>query len=306
MNNLREAFKENANLIGLAVTAATSAVLLNPVPLFIGLVAEAAYLLTVPDSNWYTRLLKVRGAIAAKKVRDAAKTEALPELCPGTRERFLRLEKLCDQIASDTEEQHWFAEAPEKFNLLLDKFLAFAIKEAQFSQYLASVHEEVCGMRPRFLAKRPTPQPLARQTHVYGPHAASQEPEPPLDTDDSWVQQAIANIRAKYTEELGNLNGLLAKEQDDSTRAVLAKRIEILQRREEYLTKIEKALTNLTHQLQLLEDTFGLINDEISTRSPEQVLEDIDDVLTQTDSMARILDELAPYEQAISRLKQSA
>ena len=62
-----------------------------------------------------------------------------------------------------------------------------------------------------------------------------------------------------------------------------------------------KTLTNLSYQLQLVEDTFGLINDEVRARSPEQVLSDIDDVVSQTDVMARTLEEIAPLDQMIAR-----
>jgi hypothetical protein len=54
--------------------------------------------------------------------------------------------------------------------------------------------------------------------------------------------------------------------------------------------------------MDLVEDTFGLTNDEIRARSPEQILADIDDVVSQTDTMVQVLEELAPYEQMAARL----
>ena len=44
-NRFREAFRENANLAGLAGALAVSAALLNPIPLLVGAAAEVAYLL---------------------------------------------------------------------------------------------------------------------------------------------------------------------------------------------------------------------------------------------------------------------
>ena len=120
------------------------------------------------------------------------------------------------------------------------------------------------------------------------------------------MQQMINDIQDKYTQEQQQVTDLLANEQDESTKAVLQKRLEILKRRAEFLTKISKTLVNLGHQLQLLEDTFGLVNDEIRARSPEQVLADIDDVITQTDTMTKVLEELAPYEQMVNRMGPSA
>lgn len=308
-NRTKEAFREKGNIIGVAAIGALALATLSPLPLLVGLVAEAAYLLFVPDSAWYVRLCKVREAISAQQQRASTTRETLPALCPGTRERYLRLQQLCRQIGEKTGDQQLFNEAPRKFDYLLDKFLAFAVKEAQFSQYLSSVHEEVCGTRPTLQAGRESSRGSSSRPSfsMVTPQAGAFPPKPaPLDTSDPWVAKAIAEIRAKYTSDLSECNTQLDKEDDPNTKAVLAKRVEILKRREEFLGKIEKALSNVTHQLQLLEDTFGLINDEISARSPEQVLEDINDVITQTDTMTQVLDEMAPYEQIATRLQQSA
>jgi hypothetical protein len=43
-----------------------------------------------------------------------------------------------------------------------------------------------------------------------------------------------------------------------------------------------------------------LISDEIRARPPEQVLSDIDDVVFQTKTMTELLEEVAPYENAIA------
>jgi|GEM_PF-2113399 len=55
----------------------------------------------------------------------------------------------------------------------------------------------------------------------------------------------------------------------------------------------------------LLEDTFGLINDEMFARKPEEeILADIEDVISQTDSMARVLTEMSANEQIVQALDQ--
>src|SRR5262249_11045426 len=112
----------------------------------------------------------------------------------------------------------------------------------------------------------------------------------------------IAEIEASYQREIAKVRAQSEAEQDDDTKAVLEKRLDVLQRRSEFIGKADKIITNLTNQLKLLEDTFGLINDEIRARSPEQVLSDIDDVVTQTNTMTEVLEELAPYEQMAARL----
>jgi hypothetical protein len=120
--------------------------------------------------------------------------------------------------------------------------------------------------------------------------------------DDRWVQNTVADVQNQYDLELGKLRALAQKEKDPGTRAVLEKRCEVLGRRREFVSKMGRILQNLNHQLELLEDTFGLISDEIRARPPEQVLADIEDVVTQTNTMTQVLEEIAPYEQSLARL----
>jgi len=302
VNRYREAFKEKYNMIGMAGFAAASLATLSPIPLLVGVVAEAAYMLFWPDSSYYSRILKLREGAELLKQRQKMRADVLPTLTPDLRARYQRLEQMREQINAQTAEgQQWFSEAPRKFDYLLDKFLVFATKQTQFTQYLISVHDEVCGA--------PLPQPLPKRRDVFaldgGKSGISTPPvntAPALDPTDPKMQKLIDETQQKYTRDQQEVTDQLAKEQDESTKAVLMKRLEILKRRAEFLTKISKTLTNLSHQLQLLEDTFGLINDEIRARSPEQVLEDIDDVITQTDTMTKVLDELAPYEQMVNRI----
>jgi hypothetical protein len=112
----------------------------------------------------------------------------------------------------------------------------------------------------------------------------------------------VQAIQAQYDEDMADIGRSRDAEEEQSTRAVLEKRIEVLQQRKEYVGKIGRILTNLGHQMELLEDSFGLINDQIRARSPEQVLADIEGVVYQTDSMTKLLDELAPYDQAMERM----
>ena len=125
--------------------------------------------------------------------------------------------------------------------------------------------------------------------------------DPARDPADRWVQRTVAEIQSCYQAELAEVHSQEEKEQDPNTRAVLQKRLSVLQRRQEYVATIGKILMNISHQLKLLEDTFGLINDEVRARSPEQVLADIDEVVTQTNTMTDLLDEVAPFERILER-----
>ena len=113
----------------------------------------------------------------------------------------------------------------------------------------------------------------------------------------------IAEIEQSYLREIAKVKAQAEQETDDDTKAVLEKRLDVLQRRQEFIGKVDKILTNISNQLKLLEDTFGLINDEIRARSPEQILADIEDVVWQTDTMTKLLEEVAPYEQMVARME---
>ena len=122
-----------------------------------------------------------------------------------------------------------------------------------------------------------------------------------MDREDRWVANTVGEVQAHYEAEMDEIRCLTEAEQDTNTKEVLEKRLDVLQRRHEFAGKIGKILANLSHQLKLLEDTFGLINDEIRARSPEQILADIDEVVWQTDTMTKVLEEVAPFEQLVGQ-----
>jgi len=76
--------------------------------------------------------------------------------------------------------------------------------------------------------------------------------------------------------------------------------VEVLKRRRDFVAKIGRIQTNLNHQLNLLEDSFGLVSDEIRARPPQQVLSDIEEVVSQTNTMTQLLEEVAPYEKLLA------
>src|SRR5918997_148842 len=99
-NRYLEAFKENFNVIGLTTAVALSAAMLNPLPLLLGLVAEVAYLVFVPDSKWYeARLSKLHDADVERR-RQEIKDKVFPLLRPAMQARFLQLEELRHEMAT--------------------------------------------------------------------------------------------------------------------------------------------------------------------------------------------------------------
>ena len=334
-NRYAEAFKENFNIIGLAGSVAVAAALVNPIvsPLVLisALVLEAAYLIFVPDSRWYTDRLARRHDAEIEARREQIKAEVLPTLRPDLQRRYARLEEMRKQIGTlSMDEKTWFLEVLRKLDFLLDKYLQFAAKEGQFRAYLTSVLTEARGdaaapagqstNRPSWLddafnhSRRagnknqqvpPRRGKGASNAVALGPAGVGMGQTRAGQTQghsDQWVQNTVADVQNQYDLELGKLSALAKEEKDPGTRAVLEKRCEVLGRRREFVSKMGRILQNLNHQLELLEDTFGLISDEIRARPPEQVLADIEDVVTQTNTMTQVLEEIAPYEQSLARL----
>lgn len=314
-----EAFKEDLNIIGLTAAAALSAATLNPLPLLASLVAEAAYLLYVPDSRWYDSRRSKRYDAEVESRRAQLKDRIVPTLRQQLQERFTQLEQMRIQInAQSIEGEAWFRDVLSKLDYLLEKFLMFASRETQFRSYLDSVRHEMAGEKQRAkknqtLLQEPPPVDGRRRgapvsSFDKGAHKQSQAPpdEAVADTDEQWVKETVVEIQCSYDNEIAKIVKAREQEREPDTLAILEKRLEVIERRKEFVGRMQKVLLNLNHQLRLVEDTFGLINDELRARSPEQLLADIEEVVGQTESMTRVLEEIAPYEQMVARMQQSA
>ncbi|HEX8236466.1 MAG TPA: hypothetical protein VF600_10955 [Abditibacteriaceae bacterium] len=333
VNRYVEAFKESYNVVGLAAAVSASLALAGtifmPVPVLVGLVAETVYLLFWADSRWYQLRLARKFDAEVEQRREQLKREVLPTLRPVMQARFMRLEEVRTAIGEEaSDDKDWYREVLRKLDFLLEKFLHFAAKDVQFREYLESVREEVrdnpLGLRqsrtdPNALVADPrgrgTRRGLAQGRNadnnaagslhaVPGRSSSGSAPDPGAagvgNALDQWVNQTVQEVQAHYEREIDEINQLAANESDPNTRAVLEKRCEVLQRRREFVGKIGRIQINLNHQLHLLEDTFGLISDEIRARPPQQVLADIEDVVSQTNTMTQLLEEVAPYEQLLA------
>ena len=272
-NRLAEAFKENYNVVGLAGAAALSAALLNPLPLLFGVVAEAAYLLFVPDSRWYQQRLSHRFDAEVTARRKKLRDDVFLVISENVQERFSRLEDIRTQLDGHAlSNENWMREVCRKLDYLLEKFLLFARREVEFAQYLENVYAEVVvGLKNKRRDKD----------------------GPPVPNEDR-AKRMVTTIQERFEDEIAQIEN--KSDEDSNTQAVLDKRKEVLTQRHEYVGRIGRILTNLGHQMQLLEDSFGLINDQIRARPPEQVLADIEGVVTQTDAMTNLLDEMAAYD----------
>ena len=277
-NRYLAALGENANVLGVASVVALAAATWSVPLLLAGLVAEAAYLIFVPDSKWFENRLSARHDAEVEAHRAKIKAETLPKLRPSLRTRFERLEAARKQIEHQTaSDKKWMREVLRKLDFLLEKFLQFALKDQQFRTYVLDAQQEI----------HPVPMPKSRD---------------PLELNDKWMRDCVQFLQAAYTRDLDQLQAQRDDESDDSTRAILDKRLEVLARRRDFIARMGKITSNITQQLALLEDTFGLISDELLARAPEQVLGDIDDVVSQTNAMTQVLEEMAPFERMLSNI----
>ena len=278
-NRYLVAFTQQPNLLGLsAIAMGAAAAVTTPwsVPVLLtGLALEASYLAVVPRTRWFENRVARQRETQIGAQREQLKSEILPQLRPALQERFAKLEQnradIDKQIADD---QLWMREVARKLDFLLDKWLQFALKDQQFRVYLGQARREKLG--------------------------ENSEGAPELT--DRWARETVERLQRAYDADLALLARQRESENDEDTRAILLKRGEVLARRRDFVARMEKIVANLAQQLALLEDTFGLISDEFLARSPEQVLGDIEDVVSQTKIMTEILEEMAPYERMLAAI----
>ena len=287
-----EAFKERLNTIGLAA-AVVVAVVIHPVmPIVLGVaaLAEAGYLLIAPRSEWYMRRLSMKFDLDIARRRAKLKHALSPSIRQEVMARFDHLEQSRSRMPSLMPVQpQWFRELLRKLDYLLDKFLDFAAKEAEFRSYLRSVLDE--ALREELSTMSPSGGGFVKSSSS----KSKWSEEPALDPTERWSQAVVGKIQSHYDSEVEVLNRQrTANTEDLTTNAVLDKRVDVIQRRREYVGQIGKITVNLNNQMELMEDTFGLISDEIRARTPEQILADIDEVIGRTDALNEVLQGFSP------------
>jgi hypothetical protein len=281
-------------MVGLAGFAAIAFALVSPLPILCGLVAEAAYLLFVPDTAWFTRRLEARFDAEVRMHRETLKAKVFPKIRDEIRERFGWLEQARVQIEGTAEiKDKWFREALRKLDFLLEKYLQFADRESEYISYLLSLlREAYSAMSKDEIHDLPN---IAR-------YKDSVSPPPDVKLTQQDVQDLIKAIQRHYEIEIDSMSQSIETEPVLATKEILGKRKEVLSRRREFIIRLSDMMVNLRHQMELIAETFGLINDEMRARSPEQVLADIDEVVMQATSLTDALDSLTPMDQVVAQL----
>lgn len=281
-------------MVCLASMAALSAALLNPLPIMAGLLIEAAYMLFVPDTAWFMNRVEARFDNEVRQHREALKAKLFPKVRDEVREKFTWLEQYRAQIeqGSDVKDK-WFREALRKLDFLLEKYLQFGDREAEFLNYLYSLtHEASSTMTLDEIRHLPA--------SFKGQSVNSTSASSHISHED--VKVLIDVIRSHYDSEIENIGKQIEAETVYATKDILNKHKEVLSRRREFIVRLSDMLVNLRHQMELIAETFGLINDEMRARSPEQVLADIDEVVMQATSLTDALDQVTPADQVVAQI----
>src|SRR5713226_8227026 len=118
---LKEAFKEPINFWGMAGFAVAAAYLQDITPLVAALAAEAVYLVTVPATPFYRRLVERREKERARKLRDAQRETVIKGFDPREREAVEYLRWMKNQIYSNYKKFTNSKEVPANL-LTLDRY----------------------------------------------------------------------------------------------------------------------------------------------------------------------------------------
>ncbi len=294
-NKYAEAFKDEANLIGLGalfVACALTAPIVFP---FVALPLEAAYLLFAPDTGWFKKRLDRKRQAEAERQRLEMRNRILPTLSQRDQVRFGSLEDARREIAAQENPNlgDWYRDVLRQLDYLIEKFLLFASKKMEYRRYivdLALTRAELTGRHlrlPRAPGDEHHPQRFAERAARQGD-----------------VEMLLAGVLDDYDSELRRLERQVEREKDEQTAEILKKNAEVIRRSKESAEKIGRLLRNLEHQLELVVNTFSLINTQLRSHTPEQIVEDVNSVVEQSESLTQTLASFAPMDEALQRLER--
>lgn len=296
-SRIKTAFNEQENMIGMAAFAGLSIFLLNPIPLIIGAALEVAYLLFVPDSNWYNNKLVARQKELAKERRDALKQKVYES---GGQEYLEKYAQLRTQLDDDYTSRPDWRDVIDRLDTLLGKYLEFSLQDVRLRQYLDSLSDQAEQGLPGLLKPKNKETTELRARLMQSQQAA----ENFSDETVRWVETEMASIRMYFQSQISAIQQLINEEEiriaagtgSANNRDTLQKRIEIQAMSLNQAEKIGQGLVNLNQQMALMEETIRLINGQIKSKQPGQVLLDIENLVDQSETVSNFLHDIAPFE----------
>lgn len=310
LNNVKAAFSEPLNLLFLLI-AGLVFLLSNGTAwnvLFVALAVEFGYMLFVPDSRWYRGVLGARALRLRQRERAQLKRETLPGLLPKDRGRFLRLEGMRNKMPTASSAGFGKEEMMTiymQMDVLLDKFLSFAAKSAQYRAYLVDM------VRPSAGPSTPGSHWIDRLFDIASNLITEKQDtvQVPVGGGSTRrvtdIQLVLEQVQKALDNKIEQMRTSVQTQTQEQTRRVMEKNLEVLTKRRERVGELGHIITNLECQLDLIESTFGLISDQVRTLAPEQVIHDINDVVLQTETTTQLLAASAPLEFQLNRLDRT-
>lgn len=299
-SRIASAFKEQENMIGMSVFLAASIFLLNPVPLIIGTALEVAYILFVPDSNWYSNRLETK----QRKLVEERRFELSHKFrYSATREnvaKYQELESVRAQLDDDYVLRPDWRDVINRLDTLLEKYVEFGLQDIRLREYLTSLSKQA-DENINNISKPKTKGETKLRDRL---SEIEFNADSFTDKNVRWVEEQMASIRFYFQNQEHTIQQLIAEEDARITtgtgninnRDILQKRLEIQAMSLNQAEKIGQGLVNLNQQMVLMEETIRLINGQIKSKQPGQVLLDIENLVNQSETVSNFLHEIAPFE----------
>jgi hypothetical protein len=138
---LKEAFKWQYNVIGLAGAAAFALVSGTALPILLAAGVEMMYLAVVPQSSAFRRLVRSWKYEADKKSHDQRVRQMQMQLTPMVRDRYAKLQQLCQMIRANyarlsSTSQIFVDQMSDRLDGLLHSFLRLANAGILYTEHL--------------------------------------------------------------------------------------------------------------------------------------------------------------------------
>lgn len=164
VNYLKEAFKWQYNVIGLAGAAAFALVSGTALPIILAAGVELMYLAVVPQSSAFRRLVRSWKYEEEKKAHDARVRDMHKQLTPIVRDRYEKLQQICGTIRGNyarlsSTSQIFVDQMSNRLDGLMHSFLRLANAGIMYTEYLhkanpRGIDQEIASLE-RELPKQP-------------------------------------------------------------------------------------------------------------------------------------------------------
>jgi len=299
----QQAFKEQANYVGMAAAVALSVMFLNPVPLLIGIGLEVCYLMFFSDSQIYTDILEKRAKQYTAERRAALRKKVLDVTNDDFDSKYEELESVRAQLDDDYATRPDWRDVIDRLDTLLGRYLEFGFQDARLRQYIETLSKQAEDNLPSLMkagSKASQESTDLRNRLAQGREAADNYSDPTV----RWVETEMASIRAYFASQVQSIQQLVDEETvrivngsgNQTNKDTLLKRIDIQNMMLAQAEKIGQGLVNLNQQMALIEETIRLINGQIKSKQPGQVLVDIESLVDQSETVSNFLQEITPFE----------